>query len=80
MAPWVGAEPAINGLTEKQLQAVAGTRSWGTFFIFRTRMDDGAGFVAGPGNNLPPQRVRRVVGKEPVVIDWFGASSYAKQF
>lgn len=45
------------------------------------RMDDGTEFVAGPGDvtSLPSGHDAWVVGNEPaVVIDWFGASRYAK--
>jgi hypothetical protein len=45
------------------------------------RMDDGSEFVAGPGDvtSLPSGHDAWVVGDEPVVVvDWFGASSYAK--
>ena len=45
------------------------------------RMDDGTEFVAGPGDitSLPAGHDGWVVGDEPaVVIDWYGASSYAK--
>jgi len=44
------------------------------------RMDDGTEMVAGPGDvtSLPSCHDAGVVGNEPaVVIDWFGASSYA---
>jgi len=44
------------------------------------RMDDGTEMVAGPGDvtSLPSCHDAWVVGNEPVVvIDWFGASSYA---
>lgn len=44
-------------------------------------MDDGTEFVAGPGDitSLPSGHDAWVVGDEPVVvIDWFGASNYAK--
>ena len=44
-------------------------------------MDDGDEFIAGPGDvtSLPSGHDAWVVGDEPVVIvDWFGASSYAK--
>jgi hypothetical protein len=46
------------------------------------RMDDGTEFVAGPGDvtSLPSGHDAWVVGEEPVkVIDWFGASDYAKK-
>ncbi len=46
------------------------------------RMDDGTEFIAGPGDvtSLPKGHDAWVVGDEPaVVIDWFGASNYAKR-
>jgi hypothetical protein len=45
------------------------------------RMDDGTEMVAGPGDitSLPKGHDAWVVGDEPVVVvDWYGASSYAK--
>ncbi|HLI96209.1 MAG TPA: cupin domain-containing protein [Candidatus Baltobacteraceae bacterium] len=45
------------------------------------RMDDGTEFIAGPGDvtSLPQGHDAWVVGDEPVVVvDWFGASNYAK--
>ncbi len=45
-------------------------------------MDDGTEFVAGPGDvtSLPKGHDAWVVGDEPViVVDWFGATNYAKQ-
>ena len=45
------------------------------------RMDDGSEFVAGPGDvtSLPSGHDAWVVGDEPVVVvDWFGATNYAK--
>jgi len=45
------------------------------------RMDDGTEFIAGPGaiTSLPKGHDAWVVGDEPVVVvDWFGASNYAK--
>ena len=45
------------------------------------RMDDGAEFIAGPGDItcLPSGHDAWVVGDEPVVtVDWFGAGEYAK--
>ena len=45
------------------------------------KMDDGTEFVAGPGDvtALPSGHDAWVVGDEPVVvIDWSGASDYAK--
>jgi hypothetical protein len=44
-------------------------------------MDDGTEFVAEPGDvtSLPSGHDAWVVGNEPVVVvDWFGASNYAK--
>ena len=44
-------------------------------------MDDGTEFVAGPGDvtSLPSGHDAWVVGNEPVVVvDWYGASAYAK--
>ena len=46
------------------------------------RMDDGTEFIANPGDitSLPSGHDAWVVGNEPaVVIDWFGASTYAKK-
>jgi hypothetical protein len=46
------------------------------------RMDDGSEFEAGPGDvtSLPSGHDAWVVGEEPVVVvDWFGASSYARE-
>ena len=46
------------------------------------RMDDGSEFVAGPGDitSLPSGHDAWVVGEDPVVVvDWYGASNYAKQ-
>jgi hypothetical protein len=45
------------------------------------RMDDGTEFVAEPGDvtALPKGHDAWVVGDEPVVVvDWYGASNYAK--
>ena len=45
------------------------------------RMDDGSEFIAEPGDvtSLPSGHDAWVVGDEPVVVvDWFGASNYAK--
>lgn len=45
------------------------------------RMDDGTEFIAGPGDItcLPRGHDAWVVGDEPaVVVDWFGATDYAK--
>jgi hypothetical protein len=44
-------------------------------------MDDGTELIAGPGDvtSLPPGHDGWVVGDEPaVVIDWHGATTYAK--
>src|SRR3954453_3089257 len=46
------------------------------------RMDDGTELIAGPGDitSLPSGHDGWVVGDEPaVVIDWYGASNYAKE-
>ena len=46
------------------------------------RMDDGTEFVAEPGDvtSLPSGHDAWVLGDEPVVVvDWFGASNYAKE-
>ena len=45
------------------------------------RMDDGTEFTAQPGDitSLPSGHDAWVVGDEPVVVvDWYGASNYAK--
>lgn len=45
------------------------------------RMDDGKEFIAEPGDvtSLPSGHDAWVVGDEPaVVIDWYGASNYAR--
>src|SRR4030088_2230248 len=45
------------------------------------RMDDGTEFIAAPGDapSLPSGHDAWVVGDEPVrVVDWFGASNYAR--
>ena len=45
-------------------------------------MDDGTELLAGPGDvtSLPQGHDAWVVGDEPaVVVDWFGASKFAKQ-
>jgi hypothetical protein len=44
-------------------------------------MDDGTEFVAEPGDltSLPSGHDAWVIGNEPVVVvDWYGASNYAK--
>ena len=46
------------------------------------RMDDGTELIAGPGDitSLPRGHDAWVVGDEAVVVvDWFGASNYAKR-
>ena len=46
------------------------------------KMDDGTEFIAEPGDvtSLPSGHDAWVVGDEPVVVvDWYGASSYAKR-
>jgi hypothetical protein len=46
-----------------------------------SRMDDGTEFVAAPGDvtSLPSGHDAWIIGDEPVVVvDWFGASNYAK--
>jgi hypothetical protein len=73
----------------KDLKAVANTRSCeAPHFQYHVsgrlgiRMDDGTEFVAGPGDvtSLPSGHDAWVVGDEPVVVvDWFGASRYAKK-
>jgi hypothetical protein len=45
------------------------------------RMDDGTEYVAGPGDvtSLPSGHDAWVIGNEAVVVvDWYGASNYAK--
>jgi len=45
------------------------------------RMDDGTEFIAEPGDitSLPRGHDAWVIGDEPVVVvDWFGATNYAK--
>ena len=46
------------------------------------KMDDGTEIVAGPGDitSLPRGHDAWVIGNEPVVVvDWYGASAYAKK-
>jgi hypothetical protein len=46
------------------------------------KMDDGTEIIAGPGDitSLPKGHDAWVIGNEPaVVIDWFGATNYAKK-
>jgi len=48
----------------------------------RVKMEDGAEFELGPGDVsvLPKGHDAWVVGNEPVVlVDWYGASNYAKK-
>ena len=68
------------------VKPIVGTASWqAPHFRYHVsgraiRMDDGAEFVAGPGDitALPSGHDARVVGDEPVVtIDWSGAGTYA---
>jgi hypothetical protein len=72
----------------KDLKPIAGTDSCeaphfqyhlaGTLGI---KMDDGTEMVAKPGDvtSLPKGHDAWVIGDEPVVVvDWFGASNYAK--
>ena len=73
----------------KDLQSIAKTRSCeAPHFQYHVsgklaiKMDDGREFVAGPGDvtSLPSGHDAWVVGNEPVVVvDWFGASRYAKK-
>jgi hypothetical protein len=45
-------------------------------------MEDGTEFIAGPGDitSLPKGPNAWVVGDEPVVlVDWFGATEYARR-
>jgi hypothetical protein len=72
----------------KDVKAIAGTDSChAPHFQYHLsgqlaiRMDDGTEFVAGPGDvtSLPSGHDAWVIGDEPVVVvDWFGASNYAK--
>jgi hypothetical protein len=73
----------------KDLKSIANTKSCeAPHFQYHVsgklgiRMDDGTEFVAGPGDvtSLPSGHDAWVVGNEPVVVvDWFGASRYAKK-
>lgn len=49
--------------------------------ILRIRLMDGTEFDAGPGavTSLPAGHNAWVVGEDPVVVDWYGASDYARQ-
>ena len=72
----------------KDVKPIAGTKSCeAPHFQYHVsgrlaiKMDDGTEFVAGPGDvtSLPSGHDAWVVGDEPVVVvDWFGASDYAK--
>jgi hypothetical protein len=72
----------------KDVKPIAGTKSCeAPHFQYHVsgrlaiKMDDGTEFVAGPGDvtSLPSGHDAWVVGDEPVVVvDWFGASNYAK--
>lgn len=72
----------------KQMKAAAGTESCeAPHFQYhiagrlRIKMDDGTEFEAGPGDvtSLPSGHDAWVVGNEPVVVvDWHGATNYAK--
>ena len=72
----------------KDLKSIAGTPSCqAPHFQYHVSgrlailMDDGAEFIAGPGDitSLPSGHDAWVVGDEPVVVvDWYGASNYAK--
>jgi hypothetical protein len=72
----------------KDVQPIAGTRSCeAPHFQYHVsgrlaiKMDDGTEFVAEPGavTALPSGHDAWVVGEEPVVVvDWCGASQYAK--
>jgi hypothetical protein len=73
----------------KDVKSIANTRSCeAPHFQYHVsgrlaiKMDDGREFVAGPGDvtSLPSGHDAWVVGNEPaVVVDWYGASRYAKQ-
>jgi hypothetical protein len=72
----------------KDLQPIAKTKSCeAPHFQYHVsgrlgiKMDDGTEFVAEPGDvtSLPSGHDAWVIGNEPaVVVDWFGASRYAK--
>jgi hypothetical protein len=72
----------------KDLRPIAGTESCeAPHFQYHVsgqlaiRMDDGTEMVAKPGDvtSLPSGHDAWVVGDEPaVVVDWYGASNYAK--
>ena len=73
----------------KDVKPIAGTEELhGSAFQYHVsghlmiHMDDGSEFEASPGDvtSLPSGHDAWVVGDEPlVVIDWFGASNYARQ-
>jgi hypothetical protein len=70
------------------VKPIAGTESceapqfqYHVFGQLAIRMYDGTEMVAGPGDisSLPSGHDAGVVGDEPVVVvDWYGASNYAK--
>ncbi len=70
------------------LKEIAGTESceaphfqYHVSGLLAIKMDDGTELVAGPGDItlLPSGHDAWVVGDEPVVVvDWYGASNYAK--
>ena len=72
----------------KDLKSIAGTPSCqAPHFQYHVsgrlaiKMDDGEEIIAGPGDitSLPSGHDAWVVGDEPVVVvDWYGASNYAK--
>ena len=72
----------------KHVQPIAGTKSCeAPHFQYHVSgklailMDDGREIIAGPGDvtSLPSGHDAWVVGDEPVVVvDWYGASAYAK--
>jgi len=72
----------------EDVKPIAGTESCQTFHTgicvsgrMTVRMDDGTELTIGPGeiSSLPSGHDGWVVGDEPVVvIDWYGATSYAK--
>jgi len=73
----------------KDMKAAAGTKSCeAPHFQYHVsgklgiRMDDGTEFVAGPGDvtSLPSGHDAWVIGNERVVVvDWHGATNYAKK-
>ena len=73
----------------EHVKPTAGTNScevphfnYGISGRLHVRMDDGTEAEVGPGDAqlLPPGHDAWVVGNEPVVVvDWYGASNYAKR-